>query len=223
MPELIILISAIACVGSAVFVYYNRSSAAATGIAVISFIAFLYGIGQFVERDNIEAKSLGFADAADRRAAKVAGVDDGGRRKRYNGEAEVRDKTKKPEEPVVARRQADVIPDDPAKHIQLPPPTELSALGAPAPTVFIANFTSQKSATNYLEVSGTVVNTNEFSIKNIVVKCGDKSFAAGDVSALVDKVMPAKSELKVAGVRMGPINPHLPPTTCLIAKFDRAN
>jgi len=231
MPELLILISAIACVGSAVVIYYNRSNAAATGIAVLSFIAFLYGIGQFVERDNIEARSLGFADASDRRAARDAGVDNGERWKRFKVEVEARDKTKKPEASVVARRPVEVIPDDPAKQLQRPPPTQLDALGAPPPavvgskppTVIISNFATYMTSANYLELSGKVVNNNEFPIKNIVVTCGDKSFATADVSAMLDKTVPAKSDLYITKVRMGPVRPHLPPNTCVIAKFDRAN
>ena len=178
MPELIILIAAIACVGAIVVVYYNRSSAAATGVAVISFIAFLYGIAQFIERDNVEARSLGFADAADRRAARDAGVDNGERWKRYKAEAEARDKSKKPEAPVVARRQPEIVPGDPAKQFQLPPPNDLNALGAPPPadvnskapadiipkaaTVIISNFATHMTSANYVELSGRVVNNNEF-------------------------------------------------------------
>src|ERR1700694_3572111 len=120
MPEFIILISAIVCVGSSIVLYYNRASAAATGVAVISFIVFLYGVGQFVDRDN----------------------------------------PKKAEAPLVAQRPADVIPDEPAKQIQLPPPTQLHAVGAPGPTVIISDFATYKTSTNYVELSGKVVNNN---------------------------------------------------------------
>jgi hypothetical protein len=74
-----------------------------------------------------------------------------------------------------------------------------------------------------VEVSGTVVNANAFAVKNVVVRCGDTSYASGDVSAVVERTVPAKSDLYIADVRMGPINPRLPPTTCLIASFDRAD
>ena len=222
MPEIIILISAVAFVGSAVVLYFHRSNAAAAGIAVIGFIACLYGVGQRIERDNIDGRSLGFGIAADRRAVQDASINDGAMWRQRQVEADARDKAKKVAEPTV-RRQAEVIPDDPAKLLPLSPPTQLNALGASPPTVIISSFTSKMTASKYVEISGKVVNTNEFAIKNVVVKCGDKTFASADVSAKVDKIVPAKSDLYVAGLRMGPINVHLPPTTCLIANFDRAD
>ena len=223
MPEIIILISAVACVGSAVVLYFHRSNAAAAGVTIISFIACLYGVGQRMERDNVDGRSLGFGSAADRRAAQDASINDGAMWRQRQAEADARDKAKKVAEPAVIRRQAEVIPDDPAKLLPLSPPTQLNAFGSSPPTVIISSFTSKVTANKYVEISGRVVNTNEFAIKNVVVKCGDKTFASADVSAKVDKIVPAKSDLYVAGLRMGPINVHLPPTTCLIAKFDRAD
>ncbi len=223
MPELIILISAVACVGSAVVLYFHRSNAAAAGIAVISFIACLYGVGQLVERDNVEGRSLGFGIVADRRAAQDASINDGAMWRRRQAEADARDITKKPDEPAAVRRQVEVSPDDVARQLPLSLPNQLNALGPSGPSVTISNITSRKATSRYVEVSGTVINTNEFAIKNFVVKCGDKSFATGDVSAVVDKVVPAKSGLNIMAVRLGPIRPEMPPTTCLIAKFDRAD
>jgi hypothetical protein len=222
MPELIILISAVACAGSAVFLYFNRSSAAAAGIAVLSFIACLYGIGQRVERDNIAVTSWGFSNAPDRRA-QDAGIADAEKSKRNQAEADARDKAKKAEPPPPVRRQAEVLPDDLPKNLPLSPPNQLSAIGSSSSTVIISNLTSNITSTKYLEISGRVVNTNEFPIKNIVVKCGDISYASGDISTVVDKIVPAKSDIYLAKVRMGPIKPGMPPTTCLIAKFDRAD
>ena len=203
MPELIILISAIACIGSAVVLYFNRSNAPAAGIAVISFIACLYGIGQHSAQDT--------------------GLNNAGWWKPYKVETDALDKTKKMEEPAPARQRAEVIPDEPAKQLPLPPPTQLNAVGSLSPTVIISSFTSRITATKYVEVSGRIVNMNEFPIKNVVVKCGDITFASFDVSAMLDKVVPAKSDLYIAGVRMGPNKPALPPSTCSIANFDRAD
>jgi hypothetical protein len=223
MLELIILISAVACAGSAVFLYFNRSSAAAAGIAVLSFIACLYGVGQRVERDNVTVTSWGTGNSPDRRAVQDASIRDGEKLTRNQAEAEARDKTKKVETSPTGRRQVDVTPDDSPKNLPLSPPNQLSALAPSTATVIISNFTSSMTSTKYLEISGRVVNTNEFPIKNIVLKCGDISYASGDVSTVVDKIVPAKSEILIANVRLGPIKPGMPPTTCLIAKFDRAN
>ena len=142
-----------------------------------------------------------------------------------------RDKTKKPEQPAGALRRAEVIPNAPATPPQSPQPTDLNALGVPlaadiipkTATVTISNFATYMTSANYLELSGKVVNNNEFPIKNVVVKCGDVSFASADVSVMLDKIVPAKSDLYITKVRMGPIRPHLPPNVCAIAKFDRAN
>ena len=221
MPEYLILISAVACVGASVVVFYNRSNAAATGIAVLAFIAFLYGIGKYVDRDNAEAMSLGFSDSAERRAAKDIGVDDADKWKRYRVDADARDKKKS--EPLVVVPRPAAAPDELAKQLPMPAPTQLNALGAAGPAVTILNFATHKTSGNYVELSGKVVNNNEFPITNIVVKCGDISFAAGDVSAVLEKVIPPKSDFYISKVRMGPINPNLPPNICQIAKFDRAN
>ena len=219
MPEIVILVAAIACVGSVVVLYYNRSNAPATGVAVLSFIAFLYGIGQFVERDKNATKSVDVADAVDRVATQ-------------NAVSDVRDKPTKPVEPVSARRQPDAVTDEPVKQLPPPPANDLNALGTPppavvinskSPAVTITNFATYQTSPSYVELSGKVVNNNDFPIKNIVVKCGDPTFATADVSAVLDKVMPPKSDLYIQKVRMGPIKPHLPPTTCQIAKYDRAN
>src|SRR5262249_1972233 len=98
-----------------------------------------------------------------------------------------------------------------------------SVPGVVPPTLTITNISAQKTAARYVEVWGTVTNRNEFAIKNIIVKCGDISYVSGDVVATVEKTVPARSNLQVAGLRMGPINPILPPTTCVIAKFERAD
>jgi hypothetical protein len=66
MPEYIILTSAVVCVASVVALYFNRDNVAVTAVAIISFIALLYGIGQRVERDKVEVKSQRVVDAADR-------------------------------------------------------------------------------------------------------------------------------------------------------------
>ncbi len=228
MPEIIILVSAVACAGSAVFLYFNRSSAPAAGVAVLSFIACLYGVGQRVERDNVTLTSWGSSTTPERRAVQDTSINDSERWKRNQAETDARDKAKKAETPVApppsrVRRQAEAVPDDSPKNLPLSPPNQLSALGPSSSTVVISNFTSHMTSNKYLEVSGRVVNTNEFPIKNIVLKCGDISYASGDVSAVVDKIVPAKSEIQLAKVRMGPVKPGMPPTTCLVAKFDRAD
>jgi len=222
MHEIIILVSAVACAGSAVFLYFNRSSAAAAGITVLSFIACLYGIGQRIERDNVAVTPWGVASSPNQRPMQDASVSEAEKPKRNQAEADTRDKVKKVVTPP-ARRQAEANPDDLPKNLPLSAPTQLSALGPSTSTVVISNFTSHMTSTKYLEISGQVVNTNEFPIKNIVVKCGDISYASGDVSAVVDKVVPAKSNISIAKVRMGPVKPGMPPTTCLVAKFDRAD
>src|SRR5262249_18305717 len=109
-----------------------------------------------------------------------------------------------------------------------PKPDQLAARQSIAPgesavKVTIANFTSRKMPNRYVEVSGTLINKNEFAIKNIVVTCGDKSYASADVSVTVDKIVPPRSDLQVAGLRFGPIRPELPPTTCVVARYERAN
>ena len=230
MPELIILISAVACIGSVVVLYFNGSNAATTGIAVISFIGFLYGIGQRVERDNVEARSLGIGDAAERRVAQNTGVNDGGWWKPSGIETAAPDKAKKVEAPAQTpapvQRRVEVVPENPARQLPLSPPNQLNALGPGSPAslpVVISNYTAKITGTRFVEVSGKVTNLNGFPIKNIVVKCGDKTYASADVSATVEKIVPANSDAVISGVRMGPIRPHLPPTTCLIAKFDRAD
>ena len=222
MPELTILISAVACAGAAVFLYFNRSSAPAAGIAVISFIACLYGVGQFVQRDNVAVTSWGVGNAPNWRPAQDTSVSESEKRKRQ-AEADARDKAKTAEVPAAVRRQPEAALDDSPRNLPLSPPNQLSAIAPSSSTVIISNLTSNITSTKYLEISGRIVNTNEFPIKNIVVKCGDISYASGDVSTVVDKVVPARSEIYLAKVRMGPIKPGIPPTTCLIAKFDRAD
>lgn len=235
MPEYVILISAVACAGAGVALYYNHGNVPALAVVIVGAIALLYGVGQYVERDNSEARELGFIDAADRRAAQDAGINDSALWKRQNTP---------PAQPAQPARQAPPVPPaNPAANTkksedtgaaQPPPPMEKTnseplpprqpiTPGEPSAKVTIANFTSRKTAPRYLEVSGTVVNKNEFAIKNILVTCGDKSFATGDVSVVVDKVVPARSDLSVAGLRLGPIRPELPPTTCVVAKYERAN
>jgi hypothetical protein len=223
MPELTILISAVACAGSAVFLYFNRSSAAAAGIAVLSFIACLYGVGQLVQRDNVAVTSWGSSTAPDWRPAQDTSINDSERRKQIQAEADARDKARKVEAPPPVRRQPEVARDNSPKNLPLSPPNQLSAIAPSSATVIISNFTSNMTSTKYLEISGRVVNTNEFPIKNIVLKCGDISYASSDVSTVIDKVVPAKSEIYLAKVRMGPIKSGMPPTTCLVAMFDRAD
>lgn len=225
MPEVIILISAVACAGSAVFLYFNRSSAAAAGIAVLSFVACLYGVGQLVKRDNVAVSSWGSNSASDWRPSLPTSLSDGEKRKQIQIETDSRNKANTIEAPAPApvRRQAEVSPNDSPKNLPLSPPNQLSAIGPSAASVIISNFSSHLTSNKFLEVSGRVVNTNDFPIKNIVLKCGDISYASGDVSAVVEKTVPAKSDLYVAKVRMGPIKPGMPPTTCLVAKFDRAD
>jgi hypothetical protein len=227
MPEYIILISAIICVGSAVGYYFNRAHAAPLAAAIISFIGLLYGIAQYIERDNTEARTLGFADAADRRSARDAGFDDGEKWKRAKAFPEVRVGAQKPEEaravevkaaPPQTKTEADQL--DSYGPVQ---PAGQGAQDVQLGVVSISNLTSRKGANKFVEVSGTVSNRNPFAIKNVVIRCGDKSYASGDVTAVVDNVIPAKSDLKISGLWMGPILPHLPPTACVVAKFDKAD
>lgn len=214
VPELTILISAIACVGSAIVLYYNRSSAPAAGIAVISFIAFLQGIGQWVDRNKGQASDASLIVATDTRP-----------------QSEARIQPKPAEVQNTALRPAAVIPDQPVKPLQLPPPNDLNALGGQPPadivpnnaSVIVSNVATYMTSSSYMEFSGKVVNNNVFPIKNIVLKCGDISYATADVSVMLDKVVPAKSDLYVTKVRMGPIKPYMPPNTCVVAKFERAN
>jgi hypothetical protein len=219
MPEYIILISAIACVGSGVGFYFNRNNAAALGIAIFGFIGFLYGIGQYIERDNAEARALGFADAAEKRLALDAGIKDAVRWKQFKSGANARAPVKVPGDvatlPLPQKSEAEKL-DSLA-------PAQPGAQEMPLGTVTISNFTSRKLAGKFVELSGTVSNRNQYAIRNIVIRCGDKSFAAGDVTAMIEKTIPARSDLQIAGLKMGPIRPELPPTTCLIAKFDRAD
>src|SRR5262249_29434957 len=87
----------------------------------------------------------------------------------------------------------------------------------------LADSSSRKGQQKFVEVSGTLLNRNSFAIKNVLIRCGDISYASGDVTAVVEKVVPARSELQVSRLHMGPIVPHLPPTTCRVAHFDRAD
>jgi hypothetical protein len=215
MPELVILISAIVCIAAAGILYFHHSNAVAAGVAVISFVFCLYGIGQRVSQDT---------------GPNVSGWwkpnNDGGWWNPSQVEADAGGKTnetKTAEAPVVVRRQAEAAPDELAKQPPLSPPTQLNALAPSSPSVTVSGYTSRISADRYVEVSARLVNLNEFPVKNIVLKCGDKTFASFDVSATVDKIVPAKSELYVANVRMGPSKPPLPPATCSVAKFDRAD
>src|SRR5262245_58690808 len=74
MPEYVILLSAIACAGAGVALYYNRNSVPALAVVIIGAVVFLYGVGQYFDRDNTDARALGFSDATDRRAAQDAGI-----------------------------------------------------------------------------------------------------------------------------------------------------
>jgi hypothetical protein len=211
MPELIILISAVVCVAAAIVLYYNRTSAIAAGATVLGFVAFLYGIGQRIERDNPEARVPSFGDLANQRTA--------------NKPSPPReDKQRQPQEAVESRGEPEKL-DAIGTAARKPPEGQIDSQVSPSPPggVVISHFTSEQIPPRDILVSATLVNNNAFPVRNIVLRCGDKSYATGDVTGLVDKVMPPKSNLRVTGLRMGPIRPELPPTICLVEKFDRAD
>lgn len=205
MPELIILISAVVCAAAAIALYYNRSSAIAAGATVLSFVAFLYGIGQHVERDNAGAKAPSFGAPADQPAASKL--------------AAAPEEKQQPTEARAEREKLDAIGTDgrPA------PVPEAKAPASAAAGLVVSHFTAERVAPRDIAVTATLVNNHPFPVKNIVLRCGDRSYATGDVTALIDKVVPPRSNLRVTGLRMGPIRPELPPTICLVDKFDRAD
>jgi hypothetical protein len=225
MPEYVILISAIACAGAGAALYFNRNNVPALAVAILGAIVLLYGIGQYFDRDNSEARALGFTDASDRRAAQVAGVADAEKWKLQKSRPA---QTAPPVPPTNTTKQDAVAAASPPSSAEESKAEPLPARQPLTPTesaakVTIANFTSKRAGNRYVEVSGTVINRNEFAIKNIVVTCGDRSYAAGDVSITLDKVMPPRSDLAVANLRLGPIRPELPPTSCAVARYERAN
>ncbi len=219
MPEYIILLSVIACAAGGLTLYFRSGNVPALAVIIAGGILFLYGIAQYVERDNVEARALGFADAAERRAAQSAGISDSAQWKRQKQQAAP------PVQQLAAKNPADA-PTHLNSLAPSPRPEEAPqplAAGEPSAKVTIINFTARKTAPRYVEVSGTVINKNEFAIKNITLTCGDKSYASGDVSVVLDKIVPARGDLSVAGLRLGPIRPELPPTTCAIARYERAD
>ncbi len=210
MPELVILISAVVCVAAAIVLYHNRSSAIAAGATVLSFVAFLYGIGQRIERDNPQAKAPSFGDLAHQRAATKPSP------------AAPKEKPKPQQPPKEARGEPEKMDAIGATARQMPEP-ETNPPALPSAGVVISHFTAQQIPPRHILVSASLVNSNPFPVKNIVLRCGDVSYATGDVTGLVDKVMPPKSNLRVTGLRMGPIRPELPPTICLVERYDRAD
>jgi len=219
MPEYIILVSAIVCAGACATLYFQRGSVPALAAAILASVVLLYGIGQYFDRGNVEARALGFADAADQRAALSAGITDSAQWKRQKEQPVQPPATvvKRPEDG--ATRLNSLAPAPKAEEL----PSQPLAAGEPAAKVTITNFSARKTAPRYVEVSGTVINRNEFAIKNVVLTCGDKSYASADVSVVLDQVIPPRGELPVAGLRLGPIRPELPPTVCAIARYERAN
>jgi len=216
MPEIIILVSAIICVGAGVGLYFLRANPAVLGIEIVSFIALLYGIGQYAARNNIETAGSGVAGVAEKRLG-------------ANDAARPDDETQRPKTEAAARDnragEARAVPQPlgSADKLDAVAAPQANVPETPAGPVTISNFAARKAAPRYVEISGVLSNKNEFAIKNVVVKCGDKSYASGDVSAVLDNVVPAKSDFQISGLRMGPIRPELPPTVCQIVKFDRAN
>lgn len=209
MPELIILISAVVCAAAAIVLYYNRSSAIAAGATVLGFVAFLYGIGQHIERDNPQTKVPSFGDLANQRAA-------------TKPSPALEEKRQPPQPPAQVGREGEKLDAigtsaRPAAAPEATPPTPPSA------GVVISHFTAERIPPRDIAVSATLINNNPFPVKNIVLRCGDRSYATGDVTALIDKVVPPRSNLRVTALRMGPIRPELPPTICLVDKFDRAD
>jgi len=235
MPEYVILLSAIACAAAGMALYFNRENPALLGAVIIGAIGLLYGVGQYVERSKSEPNLTAIGDATDKPVLKEPvkePVKDAGEKAKPKGnESATRDKPNdKVKEPVVASAP-------PAPPSSPPPPpqpqaeaqreeklasTQPNSPGSWSPSVVITNVVSRKSVPKYVDISGTVTNKNLFAIKNVVVRCGDKTYASGDVSATLDQVVPPRSELKISGLRMGPVRPELPPTECQIAKFDRA-
>jgi hypothetical protein len=207
MPELIILISAVVCAAAAIVLYYNRSSAIAAGATVLGFVAFLYGIGQHIERDSPQSKGPSFGDLANQRATTQPSPPP--EEKPTPRPAEVRGDKEKLDAIGIGARQAPMAESN--------PPAPLSA------GVLISHFTTERIPPRDIMVTATLVNNNAFPVKNILLRCGDKSYATGDVTAVVDKVMAPRSNLRVTNLRMGPIRPELPPTICLVEKFDRAD
>jgi hypothetical protein len=209
MPELIILISAVVCAAAAIALYYNRSSAIAAGATVLGFVAFLYGIGQRIERDNPQGqgKTPGFGDLAHRRDPAVPQPAPGDKPPSTRGETQG-EKERLDAIGVGARPPAapETIPQPPA-----------------GGGITVSHFAARPIPPRDVMVSATIVNNNPFPVRNIVLRCGDKSYASGDVTVLIDKVMPPRSNLRVTDLRMGPIRPELPPTICLVDKFDRAD
>ena len=226
MPEYIMLVSAVVCAAGCATLYFRRASVPALAVAIFGAIMLLYGVGQYFERDNAEARALGFADAADRRAAQSAGITSSEQWKRRQQAQPAPSASTQPAQPLAAQKPADA-PSHLNSLASGPRPEEAPAqpLEASEPTakVTVANFTARKTAPRYVEVSGTLINRNEFPIKNITLTCGDKSYASGDVSVVLDKVVPARGDLTVTGLRLGPIRPELPPTTCAVARYERAN
>jgi hypothetical protein len=220
MPEYIILVSTVVCAAGCVTLYFKPANVPALAVAIFGGIMLLYGTGQYFERDNAEARALGFADAAERRAAQSAGISDSAQWKRQQQQGV------RPAQPLAAKNPADG-PTHLNSLAAAPRPEEAPAqplaASEPSAKVTIVNFTARKTAPRYVEVSGTVINKNEFAIKNVTLTCGDKSYASGDVSVVLDKVVPARGDLSVAGLRLGPIRPELPPTTCAIARYERAD
>jgi hypothetical protein len=209
MPELIILISAVVCAAAAIVLYYNRSSAIAAGATVLGFVAFLYGIGQHVERDKPQTKIPSFGDLANQRAA-------------TKPSPAPEEKPKPPQPSAEARAEREKL-DAIGASARQTPASEANSPTPPSAGVVISRFTAERIPPRDIVVSATLVNNNPFPVKNIVLRCGDKSYATGDVTAVVDKVMPPRSNLRVSDLRMGPIRPELPPTICLVDKFDRAD
>ena len=225
MPEYIMLVSAILCVAACATLYFKHASVPALAVAIFAGIMLLYGVGQYFERDNAEARALGFADAADRRAAQSAGITTSEQWRRQKGQPPAQTT----EVPPPAQTTAAKKPDDTRLNSLAPaskpeePPVQPLAAAEPTAKVTVVNFTARKTAPRYVEVSGTLINKNEFPIKNITLTCGDVSYASGDVSIVLDKVVPARGDLPIVGLRLGPIRPELPPTICSVARYERAN
>jgi hypothetical protein len=228
MPEYVILLSAIACAAAGMALYFNRENPALLGAVIISAIALLYGVGQYVERSKSEPNLTAIGDAADKPVLKEAVKEPvSAAREKPKPEGKELAARDKPKEPAVASAPPPpplAQPQVEAKQEEKLASAQPTSPGGWTPSVVISNVTSRKSAAaKYVDVSGTLTNKNLFAVKNVVVRCGDKTYASGDVSAMVEQVVPPRSELKISGLRMGPIRPELPPTECQIAKFERAD
>lgn len=83
--------------------------------------------------------------------------------------------------------------------------------------------TSQSTNDGFFQFTGTVWNRNDFAVRDLTVLCGDKSFAAADVTTVVRLAVGAKASATIDQAKLGPVKPGFPPNFCKIAKFERVN